>query len=79
MDNRNINSASTTCQGHPRLRGPINAALFHGCQVKLLLRRARAESCSRQKSECLDRLLDGLQPICTALERLGRMEGEVRP
>src|SRR2546426_564020 len=69
---RNVNSVSTVCQGQPRLRRPINAALFHGCQVKVLLRRARAESCSRQKSQCLDRLLDGLQPICSALERLGR-------
>jgi len=47
----------------------------HGCQLKLLLRRAKAQETGFHKSECLDRLLQGLDRICASIEWLGGSGG----
>jgi hypothetical protein len=50
---------------------PLQEALIHASQVKLLLRRAKAQETGFHKSECLNRLLQGLDRICASLEWLG--------
>lgn len=57
------------------------AAYIHACQLKLLLRRARSEETGVQKSECLTRLLQGLEHICASLEWLtsGGLRAKVAP
>jgi hypothetical protein len=50
---------------------PLQQALIHASQVKLLLRRAKAQESGFHKSECLNRLLQGLDRICASLEWLG--------
>jgi hypothetical protein len=48
---------------------PLRGALVHASQVKLLLRRASQET-GFQRAECLARLLQGVERICTSLEWL---------
>jgi hypothetical protein len=55
----------------------MKAALLQAYQLKLLLRRARAHETACQKSQCLGRLLDGLERICTSLEWLDGHRSEV--
>jgi hypothetical protein len=69
--------SSTTNEGQPPSRDscplparPFRAALLCALQLKLLLRRARAQEIGCQKSECLNRLLDGSERICASLEWL---------
>jgi hypothetical protein len=60
---------------------PLYGAMVHACQVKLLLRRARAQETGFQRGECLARLLQGVERICTSLEWLtgGGPKAEVTP
>lgn len=50
---------------------PLQQALIHASQVKFLLQRAKAQESGFHKSECLNRLLQGLDRICASIEWLG--------
>jgi hypothetical protein len=66
---------------HRPIAHPLRGALLHASQTKLLLRRARSEEGSYQKTECLTRLLQGLERICASLEWLcgGRPKAKAAP
>lgn len=75
---------------HRRDSRPLREALIRASQVKLLLQRAKTQESGFQKSECLNRLLQGLDRICASIEQLcgsgpqdrtalASTEGEVRP
>jgi hypothetical protein len=51
--------------------------MLQAYQLKLLLRRARSQETTCQKSQCLGRLLEGLERICTSLEWLDGHRSEV--
>jgi hypothetical protein len=74
----NAENVSTSPSGfqtpHPRAERPLHRALVSACQLNLLLRRTRAESLSRKRIECIDRLLVGTEAIRASLELLGRSE-----
>jgi hypothetical protein len=50
---------------------PLQEALIHVSQVKLLLRRAKAQETGSHKNECLNRLLQAQDRICASLVWLG--------
>jgi hypothetical protein len=58
----------TTSESSHSGTSSLRGALVHLSQAKLLLRRARAESLGHDLSECLNRLLQGVDRIGSSLE-----------
>src|SRR5258705_9013156 len=62
---------------HTRTERPGAASLVCAAQLKLLLRRQRADTSSSHQRRCLDKLLDGIDFISLSLEGLKRADSEV--
>jgi hypothetical protein len=69
--NNQVNITAAVPLQAPARNIPLQEALMHASQVKLLLRRVKARENGSHKSECLSRLLQGLDRICASIEWLG--------
>ena len=78
MNKRNGNTSNDDSQAqHARTQRPFLASLVCAAQLKLLLRRERADAESWHKRRCLDKLLDGVEFISQSLEGLKRADSGV--
>jgi len=62
---------------HNRPERPGVASLVCAAQLKLLLRRQRADSLSSHQRRCLDKLLDGVDFISLSLEGLTSIDSDI--
>src|SRR5438045_1116391 len=69
-EHRTITPAAQFQARRDRSDAPLREALLHASQTKLVLRRARSEETGFQRGECLARLLEGIEHICTSLDWL---------